>query len=668
MLRQVTAPGSARVPAPAALGPAMVETHISVVLFVGDRVYKLRKPVRFGFLDFSTRQAREADCYREVVLNRRLAPDVYLGVADVVIDGVPIDHLVVMRRLPEDRRLSAMVRSGEDLSGCLRDLARTLASFHASAERSATIDVAARREAVTASWEGNFAETATFVGRYLDAHVEARIRELVHRYLAGREPLFRRRIAEGQVCDGHGDLRADDIYCLDDGPRVLDCVEFDPGLRHGDVLADLAFLTMDLERLGAKDASRQLLADYQELSGAVFPSSLVRHYMASRAYVRAKVACLRAAQGDHWAAQAAPSLQKLCLSYLEQGQVRLILVGGRPASDPSTLALDLAETTSASMLRFEEVRLELAGSGAGPTTGAELRQLALRTFRTMFDRAATALGLGESVVLDAPWWPEVERVAAGLVAGETHSQLVELATVDGSGQPGVGARAAHPAGWGAVEVAGEVESRPEPWPEATAIDTSGPRRHSLDQGLAALGRSDRGPGLRRAHREEEAEMAKLDTRETGHEVLAAERTPIGELSLRKLVTVPPGATLGEVARQLEEANVSSALVETQGLPRKFVSERDLARGLARGLGPADPVETVATKGPVWATTSTTLGEAAEMMVQHEIRHLLVLTAGGEAAGVLSMRDVFPVLLRRARQVASRETGAREAASRAQPFS
>jgi CBS domain-containing protein len=145
-------------------------------------------------------------------------------------------------------------------------------------------------------------------------------------------------------------------------------------------------------------------------------------------------------------------------------------------------------------------------------------------------------------------------------------------------------------------------------------------------------------------------MAELNTADPRHDLLAAERTPIGQLSLRKLVTVPSGASLREVASRLERADVSSALVDTHGLPREFVSERDLARGLAKGRGPDDPVETVATRGPVWATTTTTLGEAADMMVRHEIRHLVVLAADGEAVGVLSMRDVFPVLLRRTRQL------------------
>ncbi|MGQ0432318.1 MAG: hypothetical protein ACT452_07920, partial [Microthrixaceae bacterium] len=119
---------------------AVAETHISVVFFVGDRAYKLKKPVAPGFLDFSTRELREGACHREVELNRRLAPDVYLGVADVVgPDGAPCDHLVVMRRLPADRRLAALVAAGADVDDHLRELARLVAAFHAAAPRSPEI-------------------------------------------------------------------------------------------------------------------------------------------------------------------------------------------------------------------------------------------------------------------------------------------------------------------------------------------------------------------------------------------------------------------------------------------------------------------------------------------------------------------------------------------------
>lgn len=190
-------------------GAAIAETHVSVLVSIGDRVYKLKKPVALGFLDFSTREARERACHREVALNRRLAPDVYLGVADVLgPDGVPCDHLVVMRRMPAERRLAALVCSGAPLEDVLSEIARRVAVFHAGATTSEEISSAGQREAVQANWEGNFSQLAPFAGTVLDTGTCERVEELVGRYLAGRGRLFHQRIALGCVRDGHGDLQA----------------------------------------------------------------------------------------------------------------------------------------------------------------------------------------------------------------------------------------------------------------------------------------------------------------------------------------------------------------------------------------------------------------------------------------------------------------------------
>ena len=132
----------------------LAETHISWLFLIGDRTYKLKKPVTLDFLDFSTREAREAACRREVELNRRLAPDVYLGVADVSgADGTPCDHLVVMRRMPDERRLSTLVQQGADARDSLRALARLLANFHSSAVSSAEISSAGTVDATRARWK-----------------------------------------------------------------------------------------------------------------------------------------------------------------------------------------------------------------------------------------------------------------------------------------------------------------------------------------------------------------------------------------------------------------------------------------------------------------------------------------------------------------------------------
>src|SRR5207249_5796378 len=136
---------------------AVHETHIGAVFLVGDLGYKLKKPVDLGFLDFSARETRERVCHREVELNRRLAPDVYLGVADVTgPDGSVCDHLVVMRRMPQDRRLAERIRSGEDVEGELRSIAKRVAAFHAGAATSREISEAGSPAAVLANWDANF--------------------------------------------------------------------------------------------------------------------------------------------------------------------------------------------------------------------------------------------------------------------------------------------------------------------------------------------------------------------------------------------------------------------------------------------------------------------------------------------------------------------------------
>jgi hypothetical protein len=479
-----------------AAGAAVVETHISVLVFVGDRVWKVRKPVRFGFLDFSDRAARLDDCRREVEVNRRLAPDVYLGVADVVLDGVAVDHMVVMRRLPGERRLAALVRAETGAEPCVRRLARVLAAFHAKATRSASIDRAASPEALLAAWDANLAEAAPFVGPVLDPATDATIADLSRQYLVGRGPLLVDRIARGHVCDGHGDLQAEDVFCLDDGPRVLDCIEFDDRLRHVDVAADLAFMLMDLERLGAPGLARLLQAQYEELSGEVLPGSLVHHYVAARAYVRAKVGCLRAAQGDAAAVDAARALHRMAADHLRTGRVRLVLVGGLPGTGKSVLADGIGAALDADVLRTDEVRHELADVPVDATTPAAYgeglydAERTAATYRTVLERARVALAMGRSVVVDASMTAAVWRRRAGDVAAATHSELAELEL---RADPAVAAlriarrRRSGPSRSDATEaVAAAMAARADAWPTATAVDASGLPERTLALALAAL--------------------------------------------------------------------------------------------------------------------------------------------------------------------------------------
>lgn len=482
--------------APNGLSPGVAETHSGVVFFFGDRAYKLKKPVDLGFLDFRTREARQHACHREVELNRRLSPDVYLGVADVVgPEGQLADHLVVMRRMPDHRRLSALALGGGDLGDDVAAVARLLADFHRRAERGPDADRAASRDALAGRWSANTREMSAFAGRFLDAGDIDEVQRLASGYLAGRAPLFEQRRADGRAVDGHGDLLADDIFLLDDGPRILDCLEFDDALRLEDGLADAAFLVMDLERLGRADLAGRFLDEYRRAAGDDPPPSLVHHHVAYRAQVRAKVSAIRAEQGLEGAAAKAQALLEQAMRHLRAGEVRLILVGGLPGTGKSTVAAALGGELDAVVLRADVVRKELVGLDADAPAAAPFGAgiyapgATAATYRALLERAEAHLGLGRTVVLDASWSSAAARAAGRELAEATSSRIVELrCTLDAAVAAGrIRARAARGGDASDADelIAARMAEVADAWPEAQAVDTSPPPDEVLATVLAA---------------------------------------------------------------------------------------------------------------------------------------------------------------------------------------
>lgn len=452
--------------------PAMVaETHIATVFFTGDRAYKLKKPVRNGFLDFTTREARERACRREVELNRRFAPDVYLGVYDVRdAEGRVCDHLVAMRRMDPERRLSTLVRMGEPVGDPLREVARRLAAWHAGAPRGPEIAREGGRDALRRRWSDNLAETAVY--RLPGA---AEIERLVLRFLDGRGPLFARRVADDRIVDGHGDLIADDVFCLPDGPRILDCLEFDDRLRYLDGLDDAAFLAMDLERLRAPAQARAFLDWYSEFSGDPAPASLRHHYIAYRAFVRAKVACLSEQPA------VAREYAELALRHLRAGAVTLVLVGGLPGTGKSTLAGALGDRLGWAVLGSDRTRKELAGLAAEQSARAPYGQgiydprTTRQTYAALLERAGKLLGMGESVILDASWTDEAFRDEAALLAGRAQADLVAL-ECRAPARVAAGRLRTRTGGPSDADVAiaEAMAAEASLWPSATAVDTDQP--------------------------------------------------------------------------------------------------------------------------------------------------------------------------------------------------
>ncbi len=462
--------------------PSVAETHISTVFFSADRAFKLLKPLRTSFLDFGTTEKRLQAVDDELELNRRMAPDVYLGTADVVELGEVVDRMLVMRRLPDDRRLTDLV-AGPDLDDLIRQVVRRVAAFHA-AEPSITdaVDIAGR-DAVAGNWNDSVRDMTPLCGEVFDVEEFELVTFLANRYLEYSEALFADRLSGGFVRDGHGDLTAEDIFCLEDGPRILDCLAFDRRLRVADVLCDVAFLAMDMDRLAGPVAAHAVWGYYAEFSNEHHPQSLAHHYVAYRAHVRAKVAGMRHQQGDPTAAASARAYLHLCRRHLELARRRLIVVGGSPGSGKTTVAGALSRSLDWSVVGSDPIRKELTGRAhtdrdfADPGGGIYSSDVSAETYDEVFRRVALLLERGESVIIDASFGNPLQRERAREVGRHCGADVTEIECVLDSAtaksrierrlERGNDPSDARP------EILDELRAMHAPWPEAEPVSTSG---------------------------------------------------------------------------------------------------------------------------------------------------------------------------------------------------
>jgi len=474
------------------VSPQVAETHTGLVFLIGDRAYKAKKPVTTDFLDFSTLEQRELACSREVALNRRLAPDSYLGIGRFTPPhGGVSEPVIVMRRHPDERRLSTLVRRGESVDECLSAIATVLARFHASALRNSEVDAQGRAEAIAERWRENLAELERFARDIADVDIDVvdEIRRLVGDFIAGRASLFGRRIADRKIVDGHADLMADDIFCLDGGPALLDCLEFDDRLRYVDVIDDAAFLAMDLEFLGRPDLAELFLDHYGHSSSDDSPPGLRHFYVAYRAVVRAKVDCVRHGQGDPRAGADARRHLAIARDHLRAAEVRLILVGGGPGTGKTTLASGLGERIGAQVISTDDVRAEmvrlgeLSGEAGVLGEGLYTRENVDKVYDAVLHRARRSLGDGQSVILDGTWRQPMHRERARDLAGETRSTIHEFccsANLDEAVER-VATRTGSTSQVTPEIAAALADREAGHWPGAHQIDTSGSPAEAVDQ-------------------------------------------------------------------------------------------------------------------------------------------------------------------------------------------
>ena len=418
-------------------GMELRETHISQVFLAEQRVYKVKKPVRLGFLDFSTLALRKHFCEAELTLNQRLAPDVYLGVEPITCDahgvhriagpGEPVEWAVVMRRLAQSAAADERLREGRLTRQDVGRLARHLAAFHARARCDRETAAFGAPALIETNVRENFDQTRHSARQCLTEQEFAALEAWQLGFLQAQSSCLEARVAAGKIRDGHGDLRLEHCYLdADDSVRIIDCIEFNERFRYADVCADVAFLSMDLTWHERPDLSEDFLAQYARESDDYDLYTLVDFYESYRAHVRAKVSQFLlddpaiASDAREKAGEQARKYYLLAEACTREPlePPRLYAVGGLIASGKSTIAERLGGLVHAPVIDTDRTRKHLLGvDPLTPLPNAAFRgaydpEATARTYTELLRRAEVVLRSKRSVILDASFRERQARRAA----------------------------------------------------------------------------------------------------------------------------------------------------------------------------------------------------------------------------------------------------------------
>jgi aminoglycoside phosphotransferase family enzyme len=275
----------------------LIQTHISFVFLTDRFAYKVKKPVDLGFLNFTTLRRRHFYLHEELILNRRLCPEIYLAVLPIVArkagvkvggKGHPLEYILQMRRLPQERMMDEVTARGELNREILDRIIARLVPFYEQAATGPRINKFGEPAIIAYNHEENFSRTEPFVGQLLTRELFEEIRHFARTFLAKKRGLFLHRLREGRIRDCHGDLHMKNI-CLEDGIYIFDCIEFNPRFRYGDVAADIDFLAMDLDFRGLRELSRYFVEGFAQAARDPELLQMLDFYKCYRAYVRGKI-------------------------------------------------------------------------------------------------------------------------------------------------------------------------------------------------------------------------------------------------------------------------------------------------------------------------------------------------------------------------------------------
>ena len=416
----------------------LVQTHISFVFIAGDYVYKVKKPVNFGFLDFTTLEKRKFYCEEELRLNRRLASSIYLDVVPITCDdrgtvspggrGAIVDYAVRMRKLPLDKMLKVLLARGEAEPGIMDKVAEKISRFHTEAATGGAIDEMGSIRTIRHNTDENFAQTEKYIGVTLAACQYDFIKAYVEKFLAVNKSLLEKRVADHKIRDCHGDLHLEHI-CIADEIIVFDCIEFNDRFRCGDVAAEVAFLTMDLDYNGYPDHAAVFENAYLKYSGDTDMRTLLNFYRCYYAYVRGKVTSFRLDQKELPDAER-QDIRKIASRYFDLActyaarleKPVLILTAGLIGSGKSFQARNLAEQLGADIIRTDVLRKELLQISPSEKhhesfgQGIYAGEVSRKTYDKAFELASNKIRLGKSVIIDASFRSRADRAMAADLA------------------------------------------------------------------------------------------------------------------------------------------------------------------------------------------------------------------------------------------------------------
>jgi aminoglycoside phosphotransferase family enzyme/predicted kinase len=423
-----------------ASGFELIETHISWVFLGADDVFKVKRPVDLGFLDFGTLEKRREACEAELRLNRRLAPDVYIEIVPVTRDGSGahriggtgevVEWAVRMRRLSDERRADELLHARLLTPGHIDALAARIARFHEEARCDAETSAHGTVDAIRRNVEENFAQTRKSIDAYLKPEQAAEV-EAWQLAALDDGAAFEARVARRRVRDGHGDLRLEHVYIDADGMiSIIDCIEFNERFRFGDVCSDIAFLSMDLAWHGRVDLAERFLAQYALRSHDHELYSVVDFYESYRAFVRGKVASLLAsdpvasAEARERARREARRYFLLALAFERPPLVspQVVAVGGMIASGKSRASTAIGDLLAAPVLGSDRTRKRLMGHeptdrlDGGTWTGAYSEGATDAVYEELLRLGDVVLSSGRPVVLDASFRSAEKRAAARFLA------------------------------------------------------------------------------------------------------------------------------------------------------------------------------------------------------------------------------------------------------------